>query len=292
MEKENILHLNRPGAIGDIIITLQVIEKYKKLHPDTKIIYYCDSTWKDLPLISSAINEVRNSADFDINIPGSQNLYGYTEIPLKKHLMWYFGKELGLDDHFYNYGFKPIFKPSNNELFNSLIYDKNRTFITVHCNAGWSPYKNWDIKSWQEIVNRIKDFTVIQIGTKNDNPLKNVIDMRDKLSVVESIQLIKIARLHLGIDSFSNHATALLPYTPSVILWGSTHPLVFGYGHNINIWKPLKCSPCNKVYDWITTKPTGKCPLDIIQSYENPQHPCMSEITVDEVFNAILNILK
>ncbi len=116
--------------------------------------------------------------------------------------------------------------------------------------------------------------------------------MKGKLSIVESIQLIKIARLHLGIDSFSNHVTALLPHTPSVILWGSTHPMIFGYGHNINIWKPLKCSPCYKIYDWITKNPTGKCPLDKLQSWGNPQHPCMLNITVDEVFNAILKQLN
>jgi len=289
--EQKVLHLNRPGAIGDIIMTLQAIEKYKKLNPNTKIIYYCDPVWKDLPLISSAVNEVRNSADFDINLPGAQNLYGYTEIPLTHHLMWYFGKELGLDDHFYKYGFQPIFKPSNNQEFNSLICDREHNFITIHCDAGWSPYKNWDINKWQEVINKIKDFTIIQIGGKNDTPLKNVVDMRGKLSVVESIRLIKIARLHLGVDSFSNHATALLPYTPSIILWGSTSPISFGYGHNVNIWKPLKCSPCYKNYDWMTTKPTGKCPLDPLQTYNSPQHPCMSSITVDEVFKEILKLI-
>jgi len=293
--KQKVLYLNRPGAIGDIIMTLQTIEKYKKLNPNTKIIYYCDPVWKDLPLISSAVNEVRNSVDFDINLPGAQNLYGYTEIPLTHHLMWYFGKELGLDDHFYKYGFVPIFKPSQNKEFNSLITSE-RKIITLHCTAGWSPYKDWDIKNWQTIVNKFADyqfsdeFILVQIG-RSDAKLDNTIDMRNKLSVTECIQLIKKATLHLGIDSFSNHATALLPYTPSVILWGSTSPISFGYGHNVNIWKPLKCSPCYKNYDWMTTKPTGKCPLDPLQTYNNPQHPCMSSITVDEVFKEILKLI-
>jgi len=294
MDKQKTLHLNRPGAIGDIIMTLQAIEKYKKLNPDTKIIYYCDPTWIDLPLISSAIDEVRSSSNFDIKIPNAQNLYGYSEVPLKHHLTWYFGKELGLNDHFYSYGFKPIFKSSDNVEFNSLLASKKK-IITLHCNAGWSPYKNWDIKNWQKIVNYINtsypsNYNIVQIG-KKDFALEGVIDMRDKLSVVESIQLIKKATLHLGVDSFSNHATALLPYTPSIILWGSTHPMVFGYGHNVNIWKPLKCSPCYKVYDWITKNPTSKCPLDPLQTYNNPQNPCMTSITVDEVLAEILKVI-
>ena len=283
MPKE--LHLNRPGAIGDIIMTLMAIDKYKKLNPNDRIIYYCDPSWMDIPLICPAVDEVRSSADFDIKTPGAQNLYGYTEIPLRKHLTWYFGKELGLNDTSYNYGFMPVFKPSEKIL--SLTSTKK--IITIHCNSGWSPYKNWDMNKWQEVVNKFnqtnltRNYALVQIG-KEDTLLKGVIDMRNKLSVSECIELIKNAKLHLGIDSFSNHATALLPYTPSIILWGSTHPSIFGYGHNINIWKPLRCSPCNKVYNNLSKKPQIQCPTE--------PHPCMSSITVDEVFNAILKQLR
>ena len=278
MPKE--LHLNRPGAIGDIIMTLMAIDKYKILNPNDKIVYYCDPSWMDIPAICPAVDEIRSSADFNIKTLGAQNLYGYGKIPLIHHLTWYFGKELGLDDHFYRYGFVPIFKPSQNKEFNSLITSEKK-IITLHCTAGWSPYKNWDINNWQEVVDRFctlgyTDYVLVQLGTKKDPPLKNVMDMRDKITLVECIQLINMAILHLGVDSFSNHATALLPYTPSVILWGSTHPNIFGYGHNINIWKPLKCSPCNKLMN-------DKCPLE--------PYPCISAITVDEVFTELLKLL-
>lgn len=274
------LHLNRPGAIGDIIMTLIAIDKYKKLNPNDKIIYYCDPGWKDLPLICPAVDEVRSSADFDLTIEGAQNLYGYTATPLTKHLTWYFGKELGLDDHFYNYGFTPKFQPIQNECLDLLVEGKT-PIITIHCNSGWSPYKDWDIQNWQIVVNKIHEkfqnkYAIVQIG-KSDMKLKGTIDMRNKLSVTECIQLIKKATLHLGIDSFSNHATALLPYTPSIILWGSTHPSIFGYGHNTNIWKPLKCSPCNKING------QEPCPLE--------PNKCINNITVDEVFNSILKKL-
>jgi ADP-heptose:LPS heptosyltransferase len=288
MPKE--LHLNRPGAIGDIIMTLIAIDKYKKLNPSDKIVYYCDPGWKDLPLICPAVDEVRSSTDFDIKTPGAQNLYGYASIPLIKHLTWYFGKELGLNDTFYNYGFKPVFKPSMYNLRLNRILEDPRKIITIHTNAGWSPYKNWDIINWQKVINRFNndyqfsdEFTLVQIG-QSDARLEGVIDMRNELTVTECIQLIKEASLHLGIDSFSNHATALLPYTPSVILWGSTHPGIFGYGHNVNIWKPLRCSPCNKIYNNLSKTPQTPCPAD--------PHPCMAAITVDEVFNAILKQLE
>lgn len=284
MSKE--LHLNRPGAIGDIVMTLMAIDKYKKLNPDDKIVYYCDPSWMDVPAICPAVDEIRSSTDFNIMTPGAQNLYGYTTKPLIKHLMWYFGKELGLNDHFYNYGFFPAFNSSNNTEFNELIKSEKK-IITLHCCSGWSPYKDWNIFKWQEIVNKLNyhyssKYTAVQIG-KNDIKLEGTVDMRNKLTVSESIQLIKKATLHLGIDSFSNHATALLPYTPSIILWGSTHPGIFGYGHNINVWKPLKCSPCNKIYNHLSKTPQEACPSE--------PHPCMSTITADEVFNLILKQL-
>jgi ADP-heptose:LPS heptosyltransferase len=261
-------HINRPGAIGDIIMTLQVIHKYKQLHPEDRIIYYCDSTWLDLPKICRDIDEVRPSSEFNINTPGAQNLYGYSETPLKHHLMYYFGKELGLNDKFDTYGFNTNLKinPDNHS-------------ITIHPFAQWSSYKNWDINKWQEIIDKLQDYQIIQLGLANEPALKNVIDMRGKLSLIESITTIKNARLHLGVDSFSNHVTALLPLTPSVILWGSTHPMIFGYGHNINIWKPLKCSPCNKNNDGLL----GKCQLD------NQQ--CIDSITVEEVMTSVIKLL-
>ena len=135
MPEQEILHLNRPGAAGDIIITLQAVEKYKKLNPNTKIIYYCDPFYKDLPCLSPAVNEVRNSSEFNKNLGKTVNFVGYTEIPLKNHLMYYFGKELGLNDTFYSYGFKPVFSSSSNPIVNSLLTSKKK-IITLHCTAG------------------------------------------------------------------------------------------------------------------------------------------------------------
>ncbi len=288
-----IIHVNRPGAAGDIIMTLQVVEKYKKLHPDTKIIYYCDPFYKDLPCLSSAVSEIKPSSKFNFNLSNSVNFYGYRGYPLLHHLMYFFGKEIGIDDTCYSYGFNPIFTPSSNPILNSLLLSEKK-IITLHCTAGWSPYKNWPMNNWQEVVNRFANldkFTLVQIGAKGDPVLTGVTSMVGKLTIAESVQLIKAAYLHLGVDSFSNHATALFPYTQGIILWGSTSPLEFGYGHNVNMWKPLKCSPCHKQYDWKTLNPDSKCPLDKLQSYDNPLHPCMLNITVDEVFTEISKLI-
>lgn len=132
---------------------------------------------------------------------------------------------------------------------------------------------------------------VLQIGGPDDKALKNVTSMLT-LSLIESIYVIKHAKFHIGVDSFSSHATALLPLTSSVILWGSTSPTGSGYAHNINIYKnPLGCSPCYREYDWMSADPKGKCPHDPTQSWETPAHPCMLQITTDEVLDKVNGLL-
>lgn len=291
-------HVNRPGAAGDIVLTLHALERYKALHPTCKIIYYCAPQFKEIPRISSAVSEVRDSANFvaqgllhSVNLIGYPFAEGYPDQPMQHNLVDYFAREMGLPP-VAEVGFEPQFPAISNPALQALV---GQNIITLHCQAGWSPYKNWPIERWHGLIEKMRadpacaHYQLVQIGAASDPALANVIDLRGKLSLVESMQAIKLARLHVGVDSFSNHATALLPYTPAVILWGSTSPIGSGYAHNTNIWKKdIGCSPCYREYDAMSVNPKGKCPLDPTQSWENPQHPCMTGISVDEVLAAVL----
>lgn len=297
------IHVNRPGAAGDIMLTLHVLERYKQQHPQARIIYYCATQFKDLPGISAAVSEVRDSKDFascppagSFNFIGYPYSEGYPGKPMQHHLLHYFAREMGLQDSFADYGFKPRFGPVANPVLAAAL--TTGKIISLHCKAGWSPYKNWPIASWRALIARLKahgnldGYRLIQIGAADDPALDGVLDLRGQLSLVESVQLIKAAALHVGVDSFSNHATALLPHTPAVILWGSTSPVGSGYGHNTNLWKAeFGCSPCYREYDTISADPKGKCPHDETRSWVNPAHPCMQAIGVDEVLSAILEKL-
>ncbi len=298
------LHANRPGAAGDIVLTLHALARYKALHPNCKIIYYCAAQFKEIPLISSAVSEVRDSANFvaqallhSVNFIGYPFAEGYPNKPMQRNLLDYFAQELGLPvaESDSVVGFTPQFPAITNPALQALV---GQEIITLHCQAGWSPYKNWPIHYWHSLVERMRadpafaPYQLVQIGASSDPALPGVTDLRGKLSLVESMQAIKLARLHVGVDSFSNHATALLPPTPAVILWGSTSPVGSGYAHNTNIWKKeIGCSPCYREYDAMSVNPKGKCPLDTTQSWENPQHPCMTGISVDEVWAAVLTKL-
>jgi len=167
-------------------------------------------------------------------------------------------------------------------------------YIVVHTKCGWSPYKDWPVDRWQQLVDRLiakyPRYKFFHIGEGKSDTLNGC--ARLQTSIRDAIQLIKESVLLIGQDSFSNHASALFPYTPSVILWGSTAPTGSGYPHNTNIWLGKSCSPCYREYDFMSADPKGKCPFDPKQSWEKPEHPCMWEISVDTVFDAVVAKLE
>jgi ADP-heptose:LPS heptosyltransferase len=117
--------------------------------------------------------------------------------------------------------------------------------------------------------------TTLQIGHKDDPALSNAVDFRGH-TIKAAIAAMKYAEVHIGVDSFTNHASAAV-LTPSVILFGSTAPIGSGYAQNVNIHKDLECSPCYREYDW-SRDSKGECPYD---------KKCMDLITVDEVLVAV-----
>jgi ADP-heptose:LPS heptosyltransferase len=259
------IHVCRPGAIGDIIMTLHALEAYKRKYPGTKIIYYCAPQYKDVPLLSRAVSEVRDSKDFQggVSFAGYPRNEGYPDKPMQKHLIQYFGKELGLDS--VPVGFEPNL-PSK--------LTQAEKYITIQPYTGWSQYKEWSTKKWEELIYKIKCIwqgPIYQISEPNEYLIPGASMLN--VSLVTAIKHICYSNLHIGGDSFGNHATALLPNTPAVILWGSTSPIGSGYDRNTNIWPKKPCGPCYKERKSMSIDYRGEC-----------ENPCINEITVDEVF--------
>ncbi len=110
-----------------------------------------------------------------------------------------------------------------------------------------------------------------------------------------SLAAIANARVHLGPDSWTSHATnirwgAAEKRTPGVILWGSSQVTATGYPWNTNICKNLTCQPCFREDPKLSDTPLDICPNPGGQTYEKPLHKCMADITVDEVFEAVMGL--
>ncbi len=286
--------VHRPGAAGDILMTLHVLGPLKEKYPNKRLIYYCHPNFHGLAALSTDVDEVRSHEQYkpghfrDFNLIGYPKKEGYPDKPMRKHLVEYFADEVGVaSEHPY-----PGWTPK------ALSTPRPpKWYVTIHTQAGWSPYKNWPIERWQQIVHLLKglypSLTIVHIGAQTDPKLFGVTDMRGLTTLEESCYLIQRAHAHLGVDSFSNHATAIGDKTRAVILWGSTSPTGSGYPHNINLHlNPRGCSPCYKEFEHMSADPRGKCPHDPAQSWNKPEHPCLHELSVDQVWEAVQTVVR
>ncbi|MCF6153670.1 MAG: glycosyltransferase family 9 protein [Candidatus Brocadia sp.] len=165
--------------------------------------------------------------------------------------------------------------------------------ITVHPGASWKAgYRCWPLEKYISLIQRlIKELQlkIIIIGNRGDietgkRILKEVespdiISVMGRTTLAQMVAIIKVSSLFLGNDSGPLHI-ALALKIPSVAIFGSTSPeQVIGPQEGcIVIRKNLACSPCYvHQHDY-----TPDC----------KDFPCLSEISVDEVFNAVKKVLS
>ena len=279
--------LVRPGAIGDILMTLNLIPAFKAANPDTEVDYFCAAQYGRpdalMPIMLAAgVDRVMDSAqigawaksyDQVINLVGYQIDWAKNDrLPMDRHLLRYFAAEMALPTD----GELPCLElPRPNA-------DISGYYITLQRDAGWSKYKEWH--RWRAVGIRL-NLRIIEIAEREGRTLH------------ESIALIANARAHIGIDSFGNHLTHYKwngQRVPGVILFGSTQPEVLGYPTNINLSAGLECSRmCYRENPAISTMSRGPCQNPPRATYEdNTPHKCMSDISVDQVVEAIRTTLK
>lgn len=288
--------LIRPGALGDIIMTLQLIPLLKELNPGRKIHYYCHRSY--LPLLHNLMTQAGVDNVYDssqirpdptfyhkvVNLVGYPIAEGYPEKPMDRHLLEYFAAEMGI-------GFTEL--PSLDLVKPWRPKGVPKNYITIHPMAGWSIYKNWSMQRWEKVIAELK-LPVYQLGGEADYRLKGA-DHSFLGSVDQAAALIANATLHLGVDSYTNHLTHIKwggKRTPAIILWGSTQSSASGYDHNVNISANLPCQPCFRENPKISTMPRGVCDNPPEQTYEAPRHACMTQITPEMVLAEIKKLLK
>ena len=319
IKKRRKVALVRPGAIGDILMTLNLIPAFKAAHPDTDIHYFCAAQYAKpdalLPFMLAAgcdqvldvagLEAWRKSYDQVINLVGYQIDWQRNErLPMDRHLLTYFAGEMGLkiEPVYFNIGNiknDPLQVTCGKlELPTLELARPNRKrtdpYVTLQISAGWSRYKTYAIDRWQEVVASLGWLHFIHIGEIDCPRLtgRNVFDLSLGVPLAESIGIVANAQLHIGIDSFANHLTHYRwggKRVPGVILFGSTQPEVLGYPENINLSAGLPCQQlCYRENPAISTMPRGPCVNPKRDSYaDDTPWACMDVISVDQVVEAI-----
>ena len=318
----------RLGAIGDVVHTSNVYRSIKKWYPSIEIHYLtminpnmlaydeCISkVWKitldQLKPFSKAskefAKELRNEKyDVVINLQPSvkTRLIAYLA-GIKKRINYHKKDKLHAVQNYWQTT-KRIF-PEVQELpdlelnLNPEICQNVETQVAdfkrplVILNAGHvfarRQGRTYPIAKWIELGNRIQekyDGTILITGVKEDEEIlkplesiKNSVSFVSKQTLEENCALIKASDLLISGDSGPLHiATAL--GTKVIGLYGSMPTSRTGpYGENhCAIVSKKSCVPCNR----------RKCKyLDFPKELYSP---CMCEITVDEIFEKVVEILN
>ena len=246
----------RPGAIGDVLMTLNLVPLLRQKWPLHDVHYYCHpiigGALRNV-ILASGVAEVCDSRSLlaeagsyarVFNLVGYPLHEGYPEKPMQRHLLDYFASELELQ-------LDPGALPSLRLPLPHRLSGTPPAYVTLQVKTGWSVYKEWQITRWAEVVRACPEIPIYQIGRADEPLVEGAHHDFMGASLVPTIPLVANATVHLGLDSFANHLTHYLwedgSFTrrvPAVILWGSTQVSALGYDHNTNISLDLPCQPC------------------------------------------------
>ena len=145
--------------------------------------------------------------------------------------------------------------------------------------------KAYPIEYWNELVkllkNQYSDTPLIQVGTKEETKIIEVVDLRGKTNFEELCGLIRGAILIITTEGLLPHLAKAFG-VKAVVLFSATSKENFGYKENINIEGKLHCKNC-----WYTTDTWYKeCPL-------TKEKRCYNMFTIlpEEIFSQIKSYL-
>lgn len=131
-----------------------------------------------------------------------------------------------------------------------------RRFVTISRGSGaeQESTKLWPVHSYNKVMSllraRFPGVIFVQTGKLYEKKLEADYDLRGKTSVEELAVLMRNAALHISSESGTVHLRHLLRGGPSVVFFGPTDPIFYGYEENCNL-RAEDCMPCEWVQlDW------------------------------------------
>ena len=189
-------------------------------------------------------------------------------------------KKLGIKD-VQNYRPRLILKEEEIKAVKPLVPEK---FIVIGTGAR---YINKIYPYYSKVAHILleKGFNVVLVGSEEDKKLdrseypSNVVDLRGKLSLRESLAVISLAELTISNDSAIAHMSRAVR-VPVLIIYGATHPY-FGFAplkdEGSFIFKGLECQPCD-------LHGKGEC--------KRGDRACLTFISPEEIVNEALKLLS
>jgi ADP-heptose:LPS heptosyltransferase len=299
----------RCGALGDVVCTLPMCGEIRKRHPRRLIIFVTAAVYRDLVLLSGAVDLVFGSRSWvwPFSMPENFNVLGlvdtiYNPRTTDERLATSGATCHLIDDLAGSCGItvtarQPRLYPSSNlikktrmayGLAEDIVGD--RLIVGINGGPSW-PVRTWDASKWQNLINKIHseyDALIIQFGANKgdgsseyDN-LTGVKSLANRLNSEEIVALIAICDLIIAIDSGPVHLAGAIG-TPVVGLFGPVNP---NYrlprdSPAVGLFSDVPCLFCHNrtpLGHWYTG-----CPNNIT---------CMKKLDDETVFEATKSMLS
>lgn len=322
---QKIIQLMRPGAMGDLIMCTAVLPALKKqgwfirfvAHPKFASVLEEHPLIDEMLLVKPGAPGEMMGAVNRLNLPSADKMVYFTYPFYSKRDLPAHPIPIHVCHHYCDQAGVPISDELSVELteVHEQWGQQYQDAVVVHPQSMWSPYKNWPINRWEQLVVKIENelgHRVVQIGGASDTKLANE-RFVETPSVRHAMAMVKHSRLFIGQDSVFNHVSQAVK-KPSIILWGSTHPQGHGYVQNLNlvngvVWQrpmgyegpSLRCQPCYREYSGPGNNNNQRtCPYTVpYDGHVLPEkmHPhqelnaCMATQSVETVFRHVRGML-
>lgn len=269
--REASLEACRDIALGDVLMCTPALRRAKQLNPKCRISFYTR-----YPTLLAGLPFIDHVAHWD-DRPKDAIFFGYEDtIPPKRHIAKVMGDCIGVrvDD----------VRPEcalDRQIVGRIEEELSgfpRPWIVINRFAGpHTPNKDWPKANWAKLARELaRSSTVIEIGTtdeaSNASVAGNYVNLAQRTKLAELVAVIAAADVHVGPISGPVHIAAAVG-TPSVVIYGGyEHPVCSEYSGNINLYSPVKCSPC-----WLR----DPCPYFL---------SCLHSIAVEKVQSSIATL--
>jgi ADP-heptose:LPS heptosyltransferase len=288
-------------ALGDIICTFPAANELKKRHPKAAFIFLCREDYASLPRLGGITTHVAwppyidlietvysflFSAIYKFTYSDEYEDSASTESVIEEYCRQH---DVPVSNVHPRLQIDLAALSSVKTLLESHGINQETPIILFHTGPSGA-FREWVNESWMILVQSLIDHgfhQIIQIGSSKRGDQKIVpgtsipgaLSLVDKLTLEESMALISMGNIFIGIDSGLLHIAACVR-TPAIGLFGSTSPQFrFSDTHSSSyVVSDVECRGCHHRIPrlhWV-----NGCPFDI---------KCMKSIKVDKVLQACLS---
>jgi ADP-heptose:LPS heptosyltransferase len=296
---------SRFAGMGDIIGTIPAALELKRRHAGATFIYNCHNASACIPRMGGVTNNITGFRHIGlVSYWYSWLLTGFYEFSsddddLKtddtENSIVAFGRRVGVKTSEAHPRLE-ISVDLHQQAQTILSKNEHNTFPLIVLHTGpSSPVRQWPRDAWVKLVQALKQqgyYNIIQLGARagsyahvspvETEPLPGVFPLTEQLTLEQSLAIISLADLYIGIDSGLLHAAISLQII-AIGIWGPTTPH-FRFSENERRWfitSSVECQGCHHRIPRLHWE-TG-CPFEI---------KCMKTISAESVLETCLAVLR